>query len=90
MAVTDGRLLDHEPCRCDTDFERGVIQVARRSPRSPRRSGLEHAAVDANEMATSAEGQPVQVDRGPLQTFRGGDGCACAGDRHVANDFSSG
>ena len=64
VGVTDRRLLDHEPCRRDTDFERRVVQVARWSPRGPRRRRLEHPAVESNEMATGAEGQPVQVDRG--------------------------
>jgi hypothetical protein len=30
--VTDRRLLDYEPGRRETDFERRVVQVARRSP----------------------------------------------------------
>ena len=84
MGVTDRRLLDHKPCRRDTDFERRVVQVARRSPRSPRRRRLEQAAVESNEMATSAEGQPVQVDRGPLKTCRSADGYTCARNRHAA------
>ena len=46
----------------DTDLERRVVQVARRSPRSPRRRRLKHATIESNEMATSTERQPGQVD----------------------------
>jgi hypothetical protein len=35
-------------------------------------------------MATSANGQPVQVDRGPLKPCRSADACAYTGNRHVA------
>lgn len=84
VGVTDRRLLDHKPCRRDTDFQRGVVEVARWSPRGPRRGRLEYAAVEWNGMATGAEGQPVQVDRGALNTCRRADACACAGNRHTA------
>ena len=75
VGVTDGRLLDDEPGRRDTDFERRVVQIARRSPRSARRNRLEHATVEANEMATGTEGQPAQVDRrrAPAGVGHGGE-----------------
>jgi hypothetical protein len=82
--VTDRRLLDYESCRSDTDFERRVVQVARRSPLSPRRRRLEHATVESDEMSTSTQGQPAQVHRGLLRTWCGAEGCADAGSRHAA------
>jgi hypothetical protein len=81
--VTDRRLLDYEPGRRETDFERRVVQVARRSPLSPRRRGLKHATVESDEMSTSTDGQPVQVDRGLLRTCRGAEACTDAGSRHA-------
>jgi hypothetical protein len=84
VGVTDWRLLDDEPRRRDTDFERRVIQGARRSPRGARRRRLEHAPVESHELATSSERQPVQVDRSPFRTCRGPEAWACAGRRHVA------
>ena len=83
-AVTGGRLLDYEPGLRETDFERRVVQVARRSPPSPRRRSLEHATVESDEMSTGPEGQPVQVDRGVLRSYRGAEVCTDAGLRHAA------
>jgi hypothetical protein len=35
-------------------------------------------------LATGAERQPVQVDGGAASACHSADGCACAGNRHVA------
>jgi hypothetical protein len=51
--VADRRHLDYDSCRRDANFQRRVVQVARRSPLGPRQRGLEHATIESDEVSTS-------------------------------------
>ena len=68
--VVDRRLLDDERPLGDFDLERGVVEVTRRTPPHPGRQRLVDATVEADEVSTGAEGQPVQVDCGARSTCR--------------------
>jgi hypothetical protein len=62
--VWDRRLLDDERPLRDLDLERGVVEIAPRTPLNPGHERLVGATVEPDEVPTCAERQPVQVDPG--------------------------
>jgi hypothetical protein len=84
VCAPDGRLLDYESGRCNAHVKGRVVKVAHRSTLSPCGNRLEQATVESNEMATSTERQPIQVDRALLGTCRGREGRADTGGCHSA------
>ena len=61
--VEDRRHLNHEALGIQSNFERRVVEGARRAPGHTGGDRLVRATVDANEMPAGAERQPVQIDR---------------------------
>ena len=57
--VRDRRLLDDERPLWDSDFERGVVEVAHRAPLHSCHQRLVGATVEPDEMTACAEWQPV-------------------------------
>ena len=76
--------VDHVPRRPEPDLEGRVIQRAGRTPRKPRRDGLEGQSAEPHAAAAGAERQPVQVDRRRLGIGRGAERAADARRRHAA------
>ncbi len=62
VQVSDRRLLDDVCPVTDLDPEGGVIQIAGSAPLHTRGQRLVDAAVEPDEVAAGAQGQPVQID----------------------------
>jgi hypothetical protein len=64
VAARDRRHLDHEAALRHAHHERGVVEVAGRSPLEPRGHRLEDASVQPHRATAGAEREPVEVDPG--------------------------
>ena len=58
------RLLDHKPPLRVPHLKRRVVEVAAIAVCQPRREPFEDAPVQTDGVATGAQGEPVQIDRG--------------------------